>query len=171
MKKIQSAFLQLSYRFCLFCELKILDKFPRHYSIFSSRYQQVFQAKNAYSRYISNQTAGKDKFQAAFGTRSWISSNVSVSSYDPLFCLLWHSWNVFNWYQCQHHIACNFPKINIFHGCLSRFLNCTNGTKSRNAPHILLNCNVKSSPVVHHEQICNRFNLLATAVLRSQSNI
>ena len=27
-------------------------------------------------------------------------------------------------------------KLTFFHGCFSRFLNCANGTKSRNAPHI-----------------------------------
>ena len=27
-------------------------------------------------------------------------------------------------------------KSALLHGCFSRFLNCTNGTKSRNAPHI-----------------------------------
>ena len=32
--------------------------------------------------------------------------------------------------------ACNFTKINTPHGCFSRFLNCTNGTKSHNAQHI-----------------------------------
>ena len=26
--------------------------------------------------------------------------------------------------------------VTLFHGCLSRFFNCTNGTKSRNASHI-----------------------------------
>ena len=27
-------------------------------------------------------------------------------------------------------------KLALFHGCFLRFLNCTNGTKPRNAPHI-----------------------------------
>ena len=26
--------------------------------------------------------------------------------------------------------------VKLFHGCFSRFLNCTNGTKSRNAPQM-----------------------------------
>ena len=26
-------------------------------------------------------------------------------------------------------------KVTLFHGCFSRFLDCTNGTKSRKAPH------------------------------------
>ena len=29
-------------------------------------------------------------------------------------------------------------KLTFLHGCFSRFLNCTNATKSRNAPHLLL---------------------------------
>ena len=28
-------------------------------------------------------------------------------------------------------------KLTLLHGCFSRFLNCTNGTKSCNAPHML----------------------------------
>ena len=28
-------------------------------------------------------------------------------------------------------------KLTLLHGCFSRFLNCTNGTKSRNATHIV----------------------------------
>ena len=28
-------------------------------------------------------------------------------------------------------------KLTLLHGCFSRFLNCTDGTKSRNAPHML----------------------------------
>ena len=32
--------------------------------------------------------------------------------------------------------ACNFTKSNTPPGCFLRFLNCTNGTKLRNAPHI-----------------------------------
>ena len=29
------------------------------------------------------------------------------------------------------------PKLTLFHGCFSRFLNGTNGTKTRNAPRII----------------------------------
>ena len=29
-------------------------------------------------------------------------------------------------------------KLTLLHGCFSHFLNCTNGTKSRNAPHIII---------------------------------
>ena len=34
-------------------------------------------------------------------------------------------------------------KLTLVRGCFSRFLNCTNGTKSRNAPHINLRGNPK----------------------------
>ena len=30
-------------------------------------------------------------------------------------------------------------KVALLHGCFSCFLNCTNGTKSHNAPHIMIN--------------------------------
>ena len=33
-------------------------------------------------------------------------------------------------------LACSVTKNNTFHGCLSWFLNCTNGTKSRRASHM-----------------------------------
>ena len=37
---------------------------------------------------------------------------------------------------------CNFSKVGgkvtLLYGCFSRFLNCTNGTKSRNAPHMII---------------------------------
>ena len=32
----------------------------------------------------------------------------------------------------------NFTNLALLHGCFSRFLNCTNGTKSRNAPHVAI---------------------------------
>ena len=35
-------------------------------------------------------------------------------------------------------VASNFAKSNAVHGCFSRFLNCTNGTKSQNASHLYL---------------------------------
>ena len=34
-------------------------------------------------------------------------------------------------------VSVNLLKVILLHGCFSRFLNCTNGTNSRNAPHIL----------------------------------
>ena len=39
----------------------------------------------------------------------------------------------------MHCLACNITKsVVLFHGCFSRFLNFTNGTKSRNASQLLL---------------------------------
>ena len=35
-------------------------------------------------------------------------------------------------------LHCNSTKSNILHGCFSRFLNCTNGTKSRKASYIYI---------------------------------
>ena len=33
--------------------------------------------------------------------------------------------------------SATLQKLTLLRGCFSRFLNCTNGTKSRNAPHIV----------------------------------
>ena len=43
------------------------------------------------------------------------------------------------------------------HGCFSRFLNCTNGTKSRNAPHITFLFDLRLPIRVHilKAQYCN----------------
>ena len=40
--------------------------------------------------------------------------------------------------QAEVLILENLLKVTLLRGCLSRFLNCTNGTKSRNAPYMLL---------------------------------
>ena len=44
--------------------------------------------------------------------------------------------NVKNTHGAVLILACNFTKLTLLHGCFSHFLNCTNGTKLRNAPHI-----------------------------------
>ena len=36
-------------------------------------------------------------------------------------------------------LACNFTKVRLFHGCFSRFLNCTNGNKPSKASHMSIN--------------------------------
>ena len=36
-------------------------------------------------------------------------------------------------------VACLLLKVILLHGCFSRFLNCVNGAKSRNASHIIMN--------------------------------
>ena len=40
-----------------------------------------------------------------------------------------HPWRSIN-------LPATLLKVTLLHGCFSRFLNCTNGTKSRNAPQI-----------------------------------
>ena len=45
-----------------------------------------------------------------------------------------HPWRMVNFSK----ITKTLLKLTLLHGCFSRFLNCTNGTKSRNAPHIFL---------------------------------
>ena len=39
---------------------------------------------------------------------------------------------------CENHPwrSVNLLKLTLLHECFSRFLNCTNGNKSRNAPHM-----------------------------------
>ena len=53
---------------------------------------------------------------------------------------------------------CYFTKVTLFYGCFSRFLNCTNGIKSRRAPHIKL-----SFTIIVKAQILLIARLLAVA--------
>ena len=46
-------------------------------------------------------------------------------------------------------------KLTLLHGCFSRFLNCTNGTKARNASHISSNKVFYISP----DGCCTRFDM------------
>ena len=39
--------------------------------------------------------------------------------------------------ECYFWYSCRLLKVTLHHGCFSRFLNCTNGTKSRNASHMM----------------------------------
>ena len=39
-----------------------------------------------------------------------------------------HSWRI---------VTLTLLKVTLLHGCFSRFSNCTNGTRSRKAPHII----------------------------------
>ena len=41
--------------------------------------------------------------------------------------------------SCVHRQPTTLLKVLHLHGCFSRFLNCTNGTKSHRASHIYLN--------------------------------
>ena len=46
-------------------------------------------------------------------------------------CAIWyHLYNLKN-AKNTHGGAVLLPKVTLLHGCFSRFLNCTNGTKSR----------------------------------------
>ena len=64
-----------------------------------------------------------------------------------MFCLIRYHWynlkNVKNTHggmlllvKLQALKPATLQKVTLFHGYFSRFLNCTNGTKSRNASHI-----------------------------------
>ena len=51
-------------------------------------------------------------------------------------CVIWH--HLYNKKREKDPwTSVNFSKVplTLLHGCFSRFFNCTNGTKSRNAPH------------------------------------
>ena len=47
-----------------------------------------------------------------------------------------HPWKSVNFSKVLGLKPATLLKLTLFYGCFSRFLNCTNGTKSRNAPHI-----------------------------------
>ena len=46
-----------------------------------------------------------------------------------------HPWSV-NFSKVAGFKPRSLLKLTLLHGCFSRFLNCTNGTKSRNTPHM-----------------------------------
>ena len=53
-----------------------------------------------------------------------------------VFCAIWyHLYDLKN-VKNTHEGVLLLLKVALLHGCFSRFLNCTNGTKSRNAPHM-----------------------------------
>ena len=69
-----------------------------------------------------------------------------LSIYETL-CVIWHylynSKNMKNahggvifWWSCRLHLAI-LLNVSLFHGCISRFLKCTNSTKPRKASHML----------------------------------
>ena len=61
--------------------------------------------------------------------------NVSANPYEML-CVIWyHLYNLKN-LRDTHGEVLLLVKASLIHGCFSRFLNCTNGTKSHNASHI-----------------------------------
>ena len=66
------------------------------------------------------------------GLHSW-------KMYIVMFCAIWY--HLYNLKNVKKHpgsvlLLATFVKVTLLHGCFSRFLDCTNGTKSRNAPHI-----------------------------------
>ena len=53
-----------------------------------------------------------------------------------MHCAIWyHLYNLKN-VKKNPWRSVTFTKVTLFHGCFSRFVNCTNGTKSRNASHM-----------------------------------
>ena len=46
--------------------------------------------------------------------------------------------------SCEEQVA-TLLKVRLFHGCFSRFLNCTNGTKSRKASQLFQALSVDSN--------------------------
>ena len=51
------------------------------------------------------------------------------------FAIWYHLYHLKNVKNTQLQSA-TLRKLTLLHGCFSRFLNCTNGTKSRNVPHL-----------------------------------
>ena len=49
-----------------------------------------------------------------------------------------HSWMSVNFSKVTGWKPATLLKLTLLHRCFSRFLNCTNATKSHNAPHIIL---------------------------------
>ena len=47
-----------------------------------------------------------------------------------------HPWRSANFRKVAGFKPATLLKLTLLHGCFSRFLNCTNGTKSRNASHL-----------------------------------
>ena len=53
-------------------------------------------------------------------------------------CAIWHhSYNFKNVKNIHRGVLLLALKVTLLNGCFSRFLNCTNDTKSRNASHII----------------------------------
>ena len=53
-----------------------------------------------------------------------------------MFCAIWY--HLYNLKNVKNTYGGVLLFVTILHGCFSRFLNCTNGTKSPNASHIFL---------------------------------
>ena len=63
-------------------------------------------------------------------------SPVQWARYYVKFCMVWyHLYNLKN--TLEGVLAYNLQNVALLHRCFSRFWNCTNGTKSRNASHTI----------------------------------
>ena len=61
-----------------------------------------------------------------------------------MLCAIWY--NLCNLKNVKNTLKpANLLKLTLLYGCFSRFLNCTNGTKSRNAPHLTCSYTLKQS--------------------------
>ena len=83
-----------------------------------------------------------------------------------------HPWKSVNFSKVAGFSLQLYLKLTLLHGCFSRFLNCTNITKSRNASHIPLTAkslfqlsNVPSE-IIRSIWICSKFHS-AYRVLKS----
>ena len=55
-----------------------------------------------------------------------------------MFCAIWyHLYNLKNVKNTHGGVLLLVLKVTLLHGCFSRFLNCTNGTKLRKASHMI----------------------------------
>ena len=55
-----------------------------------------------------------------------------------MFCAIWyHLYNLKNVKNTHEGVLLLVLKVTLLHGCFSRFLNCTNGTKLRKASHMI----------------------------------
>ena len=60
-----------------------------------------------------------------------------------------HPWRSVNFSKISLKPA-TLLKLALLHGCFSRFLNCTNGTKSRSASQLLAFTDVLKNPIIYH---------------------
>ena len=76
------------------------------------------------------------------GKSQWMFEARKVKGFIVMRCAIWyHLYNLKNFKNTHVGVLLQpttLLKVTLFHGCFSRFLNCTNGTKSGNASHIFL---------------------------------
>ena len=72
-----------------------------------------------------------------YPTLTWDGPNMWCIVRFSTMCTILKTWKtpMEEYYFCRLKPA-TLLKVTVLHGCFSRFLNCTNGTKSRNTPHI-----------------------------------